>query len=1042
MAKFQKGDVVVIKKSKQKGVVTDTSSFRATMMLYNVFVDNTGKLYPEDELEKDITFNDLFDLLKHGYFADFRNFSRMNTSFKIKNTSNNTISSLKASKTIFKPYQYKPLLKFLNSDNRRILIADEVGLGKTIEAGHIMLELLGRKELDRVLVVCTKSIKIKWSNELKNRFNLNFKIYQRVTDLIDDLKLNRRLIRGIINYDLLRESRRKKSTKVKGKEITEKKVKNELLTYIEEEGINFDLIICDESHRLRNKTSYYRGMTPLLHDSRAVIFMTATPVMIGIENLFNQLCVLNPHLYNIEEFQLFTSDIELNKPFIKALQQLNNNYPLSKVGEELVSAVVNTTYTYGENQYYTESKTVGEIFKDDTLFSQTMKKLNSSNDSIETRVNLQSDLTSFNTLNSIFTRTKKRDVTTDWTSAEREATLIPTMLTLEEKGIINELDELYGEIDELAFTTRKRQYASSLWAFKLKTQNQVDYSSINDSKYSDLRKVINPIVRRQAKVIVFAFFTDTLTYLFHRLQSEGYKCALIHGKIDERENVIEKFRTNKEINILLSSEVGSEGIDLQFSDTIVNYDLPWNPMVVEQRIGRIDRFGQKAKKVNIITLVTKGTIEEQIYNRLLVRINIFKESIGDLEAILQENYDENYGEFSIDSWRKLEMTLYNPSLTESEKSKKLEDFEKALIRNKTHLKEVQEGLAETITNDVYFQNEIRRIEENYRYVTEKELINYVQSLILNYLTDCSLQKIDDVLYKFTMPLAKPGTLVNFLKYYCPQDPETELMCNMFINSIRGKNEIIITFNQEYAQENYFEPYINSYHPLTLSILNYFDHTEETKENSFSLLLPLKRLQERNISMKRGSYILGVYSVSITKSARNQDNTKEQLVPILYNLSLKELVDDLELTEIVLGESQQYAEFCDEIIDLNNEEVDDLKGLMTIKINDIETKLKEDTQVKSQSENLRKMNIEGKYFDYQIFNMKQTIEELEERKKLIQFETNEEIRKEIQRSTNILPARYQMLQALEDEKERRISELQELTVTTRRRLLSLNHLIIK
>jgi len=1042
MAKFQKGDVVVIKKSKQKGVITDISSFRATIMLYTVFVDNTGKVYPEDELEKDITFNDLFDLLKHGYFADFRNFSRMNTSFKIKNTSNNTISSLKASKTIFKPYQYKPLLKFINSDNRRILIADEVGLGKTIEAGHIMLELLGRKELDRVLVVCTKSIKIKWSNELKNRFNLSFKIYQRVGDLIDDLKLNKKLIRGIINYDLLRESRRKKLVNLKDEDVTEKKIRNNLLTYIEEEGLNFDLIVCDESHRLRNKTSYYRGMTPLLHDAKGVIFMTATPVMIGIENLFNQLCILNPHLYNIDEFQLFKSDIELNKPFIKALQQLNNNYPLTKVGVELNNSVVNTTYTYGENEYYTESKTVGEIFKEDTLFTQTIKKLENLSDSVETRVNLQSDLTSFNTLNSIFTRTRKREITTDWTSAEREATLIPTILNKEEQTIIEELDNQYGKIDALAFTTRKRQYASSLWAFKLKTQGQVDYNNINDSKYADLKKVIKPVVRRQAKIIVFAFFTDTLTYLLRRLQSEGFNCAIIHGKIDEREKVIDTFRTDKKINILLSSEVGSEGIDLQFCDTIVNYDLPWNPMVVEQRIGRIDRFGQKAKKVNIITLVTKGTIEELIYNRLLIRINIFKESIGDLEAILQENYDENTGEFSLDSWRKLEMTLYDPSLSELEIMKKLEDFEKALILNKNHIKEVQEGLAETITNDVYFQNEIKRIEENYRYVTEKELINYVQSIILNYLTDCSLQKIDGVLYKFTMPLAKAGSLINFLKYYCPQDPETELMCNAFINSIRGKTEIILTFNQEYAQENYFEPYINSYHPLTLSILNYFENKEETKENSFSLLLPLKRLQERNISIESGNFILGVYSISITKSGRNNNVTKEQLVPILYSLSLKELVADSELVEIVLGESQQYAEFCDEVVDLNPVEVDDLKGLMTIKINDIETELKEETQVKSQSENLRKMNIENKYFDYQILNMKQTIEELEERKKLLQFESNEEIRKEMQRSTNILPARYKMLQELEDEKEKRLSELKDLTITTSRQLLSLNYLIIK
>src|SRR5215831_6399040 len=104
--------------------------------------------------------------------------------------------------------------------------------------------------------------------------------------------------------------------------------------------------------------------------------------------------------------------------------------------------------------------------------------------------------------------------------------------------------------------------------------------------------------------------------------------------MDERLQLIDEFKTDPRIQILLSSEVGSEGIDLQFRRFLVNYDLPWNPMKVEQRIGRLDRLGQKAERISIINLSLVDTVEERILERLYERINIFRESIGELEEIL------------------------------------------------------------------------------------------------------------------------------------------------------------------------------------------------------------------------------------------------------------------------------------------------------------------------------------------------------------------------------------------------------------------------
>ncbi len=225
--------------------------------------------------------------------GSYLEFSRINTTFKIQNTSNNTIFSLKASKTLFKAYQFKPLLKFLNSANRRLLIADEVGLGKTIEAGHIMMELAARKELRNVLIVCPKMIQEKWKNELKEKFNFAFKVYDRKKDLIDELSCG--TVKGIINYESIRSSEKNKEESIP------------LLKLLTEQNVKFDLILCDEAHRLRNTgTQTYKVAEVLMPFTTSAVFLTATPIMISEENLFNLLYLLDSQQFNNKEiFQTY-----------------------------------------------------------------------------------------------------------------------------------------------------------------------------------------------------------------------------------------------------------------------------------------------------------------------------------------------------------------------------------------------------------------------------------------------------------------------------------------------------------------------------------------------------------------------------------------------------------------------------------------------------------------------------------------------------------------------------------------------------------------
>src|SRR5690606_32243099 len=121
------------------------------------------------------------------------------------------------------------------------------------------------------------------------------------------------------------------------------------------------------------------------------------------------------------------------------------------------------------------------------------------------------------------------------------------------------------------------------------------------------------------------------------------RVGLVTGEITDdkdREFIRNRFRLSKEneeaIDILLSSEVGCEGLDYEFCDRLVNYDIPWNPMRIEQRIGRIDRFGQQAEKIFIFNFITPGTVEERIFFRCFERLGIFQDTLGDLEEVLGE----------------------------------------------------------------------------------------------------------------------------------------------------------------------------------------------------------------------------------------------------------------------------------------------------------------------------------------------------------------------------------------------------------------------
>lgn len=935
MAKYKVGDSILSIENNEEGIITHVHDLYRGKQFYEVRWIKSGDTSDvlESRIEPEKKLENAFDMIKAGVFNPFSEFSRINTQQKIENTSVNTISSLKASRTIFKAYQYKPLLKFLNSDTRRLLIADEVGLGKTIEAGHIMLELKAREELNSALIICPGSLKDKWQDELDSRFDFKFKVYNHKADFIQDVS-SRRPIFGILTYDACRDSK-----------------KDDIGSTLEEYDIQLDLLVCDEAHRMRNdKTATFTGARKIISCSKSVVFMTATPIMLNETNLFHLMNLLDPDRFKSE--YVFQNLLNANKPFVSAISELNTKIPFSTIADNLENSELRYEYwTNDDYELQRKSITVKDEYKDNPLFNKIISDFRTLPETDASRVRLQYDISSISLLNNIFSRTTKRDVTTDWTQAIRQPETRTVILNDYEEELHDEYIENYclekgyetdlSDIPGTVLSGLRKKLSSSIFAYTIPWENATSFPE--DSKYEELKNILGEVVQsKKKKIIIFATQIPTLRYLQHRLKIDGYDSFLIYGDIKDRTSVIKEFRNSKTAHVLLSSEVGGEGLDMQFCDSMVNYDLPWNPMVVEQRIGRIDRFGQTSKFVYIYNILVKGTLQEQIYGRLLDRIGIFKECIGDIEVILDLFLEKN-NVTGMDFLEYLESEIDRKDITEEEVKRKLDSMRKALEQQKQDVEKLTKGLTECLTNDMYFKEEISRIAGRERYITERELINFVQSIIDSELTTCRLKVVDDNIYNFMVQRGDAKALSNFLVKYKPQ--KTDSRYNNFLNSIREELVIPVTFKQEYAFENRDIEYINSYHPFVLAISEYFKQKSKNSINTFKIELDRSTMGEGS-PIQPGQYVVGVYQLELQREIFRTVKKSQILIPVVYNFKEERFIEDSDLCEDLFANVQRRGEVLSSNIDIDDSFA--LQMTFNERVMDIQDKYKEDYMIRIES----------------------------------------------------------------------------------------------
>jgi superfamily II DNA or RNA helicase len=875
------------------GIVTANDCMHGGMRYYEVFWGHPRgtTMVPEADLRLADEEKKPSQALAEGDFGSFRDFQRALTYRRLVRNAPlaNHYYAFGASRTRFYPYQFKPLVKLLESDNDRILICDEVGLGKTIEAGLILIELQARRPLNTVVVACPSNLKTKWREEMKRRFAQDFRPVNSAEfiELIEEQ--DREPDRTSFNLIVALESLRRRK----------------VIRRLEELAPPIDLVIVDEAHHLRNTGTDTRRAARLITQSAgAVVMLTATPIQTGDENLFNLLTLLDER--DFQSFDITRQRLEANVPIIRAQRLLSRLPPdLPAVQEALTEA--------SEDPWFAANPVLDDMRARVRAFTS-----NGSSSGISSLVGLQRDAASLNLLGHILTRTRRRDVHVS--TAKRNAFAVEVHLTPRERQLYDAVTEYAramarathsAAVQEWLVMLPQRRLASSIpamvrhykrtppsvhsideeddWTTASEDDGRDRKSAAQelmnivanwrddepDSKYQSLTDVLQELRREgPVKIVVFAFFKDTLRYLAERLTRDGFGTSLLTGDlpIDERSAVIERFRDDPDIEVLLSSRVGSEGLDFQFCSTMVNYDLPWNPMEVEQRIGRLDRIGQEAKVIRIYSFWATDTIEQRILQRLYERVGVFERSIGDLEAILG------------DVVRGLEAEVFRRDLTREEEQAAALRAEQVLAARQEELAELESSSATFVGTDHYFEAEVDRIRTHRRYVTAIQLERFVGDFLRGEAAETRLEYDrttrrgrlwpDRRLQRFIQHSKRVGDLVPLLN--------------------AGKGGLPLTFDGDLAFREPRLEFVNQAHPLIAAVVEHYEATREVNGGAHAI-------EVATTVAAPGEYVMMTYLLTIHAARPEQ-----RLFAVVLDHELNPLLNEDEC-EVFLGEVLDQGE---------------------------------------------------------------------------------------------------------------------------------------
>jgi SNF2 family DNA or RNA helicase len=465
------------------------------------------------------------------------------------------------------PHQSSGALNILRDFNGTALLADEVGLGKTITTGIVLKESIMRGFVKKVLILTPPSLVDQWVVELKEKFELDFNIINSEEDW-DKYNLAIASLDRVKIYDR----------------------KNGKFRHNKAHEISWDMLIVDEAHKLKAKgTTRWRFVDKI--QKKRFLILTATPFQNDLLELYNLLHLLKRgHLGTIKEFRK------------KFLNRGNKRYPLNP--KEL-------------------KKKLDEVM---------IRRIRS-----QTSIDYKKRI--------------PRIIAVEMTSVEKEIYEMTCELLKEQYfhasgNQINGRLIVFAILPKMTSSSRaaveslQRIVADDKYHDKTKeiAQKILDkYSEVKvDTKIEKLVEIVKDI-RKQSddeKILIYTRHPTTLYYIKEKLEPLGLRIIDFVGGLT-REEKTEKILSFKrgEADILISTDTGAEGLNFQFCRNLINYDLPWNPMSVEQRIGRLDRIGQK-RNMNIYSLATRGTMEEHVVDLIINKMCCVGLVIGELPIIL------------------------------------------------------------------------------------------------------------------------------------------------------------------------------------------------------------------------------------------------------------------------------------------------------------------------------------------------------------------------------------------------------------------------
>lgn len=523
------------------------------------------------------------------------------------------------------PHQILVLEKVMQSNQNRFLLADEVGMGKTIETGLILKELKIRGDIKRILAIVPKSSMLQWQSEMKEHFNEVFNLYD--SEMITSMARTFANINAdsefnfwtqhnqiIVSTDALKPLENRQGWP---QERVDEYNKYRMEAVLE---ADFDLIIIDEAHKMGGATatvSRYILAQELCNSVPNVLLLTATPHRGKADHFRRILQLLDPDAFageglpSIEELEnyvirtekRFAVDYEGKKLFnerrthrFDVFQDLNKHQKQMAL-YDAVTEYVRKGFNSAKRSSNSATGLIMVLFQR-LVSSSTAAILSAMQGRLaRLRAGEETNMDDF-----------AQEVDHDFEESEADIDF-EDLFQSDPYGLSNE-EELLSELIEQA----KECLATE-----------------TDAKADALLNKIQELQQTQSnqdlKVLVFTEFRSTQKMLVDYFNRKGYSVSFIHGSqdLDERKRALAHFKNAAQL--LIATDAAGESLNMQFCHIVFNYDLPWNPMMIEQRIGRVDRIGQKYE-VEAYNMLTNHSVDRRVYEVIQEKLNNIIDQLG------------------------------------------------------------------------------------------------------------------------------------------------------------------------------------------------------------------------------------------------------------------------------------------------------------------------------------------------------------------------------------------------------------------------------